>query len=371
MNNPAKYLLRFIGGSALLILLAVVLNFVVDPLQLFRPARLFAAMYSPDNRMQNAGLIHSQEFDTEFMGTSLAIHFRQSDIDRALGVRSIKLAMTGSNSKEQSLVLSAALERQPKRVIWQMDDWIFRDAPDVDADIYLPADFYRRNARGIAGYLFSGAMARESLWMLARSIAPLQPIVARMTNDVLFRFLISSVDDINTVGPDFDVPGSYNAKKAMAAFTRITDPVRSRYLADGYDYDAMVRRFEHDAVDLIAKNPDVTFDIYFPPYSILQFVAMRDASPATLKTVYAFSAHALPRLAQLPNVRLHDFRSVSEITHDLNNYGDVIHHSPAIDLKILSMLAAGKYLVDRAAPTASLDQLKAQVEAYRVENIER
>jgi len=44
-----------------------------------------------------------------------------------------------------------------------MDDWIFRDAPEIDADIYLPADLYRRNAKGIAGYLFNGSMARESL----------------------------------------------------------------------------------------------------------------------------------------------------------------------------------------------------------------
>jgi hypothetical protein len=60
-----------------------------------------------------------------------------------------------------------------------------------------------------------------------------------------------------------------------------------------------------------------------------------------------------------------------EITHDLGNYGDVIHHSPAIDLKVLSLLAEGKYAVDRAAPTASLEALKAQVEAYRVDNVER
>ena len=60
-----------------------------------------------------------------------------------------------------------------------------------------------------------------------------------------------------------------------------------------------------------------------------------------------------------------------EITHDLNNYGDVIHHLPAVDLRVLSILAAEKYLVDRAAPTASLERLKAQVEAYRVDNIER
>jgi len=367
MNNPGKYLWSFLGATALMMALAVLLNFVVDPLQLFRPARLFAAMYSTDSRMQNAGLIQSQDFDTVFMGTSLAIHFRQSDIDRALGVRSIKLAMTGSNSKEQSFVLAAALRRHPKRVIWQMDDWIFREAPDVDNDVYLPADLYRRNARGIAGYLFSGAMARESLWILARSIPPLQPVVARLTNGVLFKFPIPGIDDINTLRPDFDLPGFYNAKNAMAAFRRVSNPLRSHHLAEGYDYDAMVRRFDLDAVDLIAKNPDVTFDIYFAPYSILQFVAMRDASPKTLKIAYDFSAYAFPRLAQLPNVRLHDFRAVKEITHNLGNYGDVVHHSPAIDLKVLSMLAEKKYLVDRAAPLATLDQLKAQIEAYRVE----
>ena len=30
-----------------IMLIAAALNFIVDPLQLFRPARLFAAMYSP------------------------------------------------------------------------------------------------------------------------------------------------------------------------------------------------------------------------------------------------------------------------------------------------------------------------------------
>ena len=118
-------LLRFLCASVAIILMAAVLNYVVDPLQLFRPSRLFPAMYSPDTRMQDAGLIWSQPFDTALMGTSLSIHFRQSDIDRALSVRSLKLSMTGSNSREQSFVLATAMERHPRRVIWQLDDRIF------------------------------------------------------------------------------------------------------------------------------------------------------------------------------------------------------------------------------------------------------
>ena len=371
MSTPARNLIRILCMSGLIIVLAAALNFIVDPLQLFRPARFFPAMYSPDTRMQDAGLIRSQEFDTVFMGTSLAIHFRQSDIDRLLGVRSLKLAMTGSNSHEQGFVLAAALDRHPRRIIWQVDDWIFRNEPDIDSDIYFPADLYRRNARGIAGYLLSGAMARESAWILARSIKPLEPVVGLLTTGVLFKFPISQVDDINTLRADFDVSGAYNAKKAAAAFANITNPVRSIYLSERYDYGAMVRNFERDAVGLIGKNPDVKFDIYFAPYSILQWVAMRDASPATLKIVYDVSAYINQRLVQFPNVSLHDFRAAKEITHDLNNYADVIHHSPAIDLKALSWLAEGKYLVDRAAPTASIERLKAQVGAYRIDNIER
>ena len=71
MNAALKNLLRLLCASAAITVSAAALNFVVDPLQLFRPARLFAAGYSLDNRMQNAGLIRSQQYDTVFMGTSL------------------------------------------------------------------------------------------------------------------------------------------------------------------------------------------------------------------------------------------------------------------------------------------------------------
>jgi hypothetical protein len=371
MSKPTRNLLRFLCTSGLIIVAAVVLNFVVDPLQLFRPARLFVAMYSQDSRMQDAGLIRSQDFDTVFMGTSLALHFRQSDIDRVLGVRSLKLSLNGSTSTEQNFVLAAALERHPRRVLWEMDDWIFLDAPDIDSNIYLPANLYRGNLKGLASYLFSGTMARESAWILARSIPLIEKPVAWLTTGVLFKFPISSVDDINVLRPGFDVAQAYNAKKAMAAFRHITGSVRSANLADGADYDMRVRSFERDVIGLIAAYPDVTFEIYFPPYSILQWVAMRDASPQTFEQVYNFTAYVSRRLTAFPNVRLYDFREAKEVTHDLNNYADVTHHSPTIDLKVLSWLAEGKYRVDPSAPTASLDRLKAQVEAYRVEGAER
>ena len=99
MSYSLKDLIRFLCTALFVMAAAATINFVVDPLQIFRPARLFTAVYSNDSRLQDAGLIQSQEFDTIFMGTSLAMHFRQSDIDRRLGVKSLKLALNGSDSR--------------------------------------------------------------------------------------------------------------------------------------------------------------------------------------------------------------------------------------------------------------------------------
>ncbi len=365
MRAPFTHLGRLLLASIACVLGAAALTYVVDPLQLFRPSRL-AAFYSDDTRVQNAGLINSQSFETAFMGTSLAIHFRQSDIDRALGGHSLKLAMTGSNSRQQSFVLEQAIARGARRVIWEMDDFIFVDAADIEADPYLSVDLYRRTAKGVASYLFSATMAKESLFAIVRSFPPLRQPLTRAAPFLPVKFALSDVDDIYALPRDFDVAHGYNAEKTLASFAYITDPVRSRFLGEGYDYDVMVRHFEHDAVGLITRYPDVTFDVYFPPYSILQFVAMRDASPETLKIVTNLTAHIAQHLTQLPNVRLHDFRAIKEVTHDLNNYGDVIHHSPVVDAKVLQWLESGEYRVDPKAPLASLNELKAQVKAYRV-----
>ena len=91
---------------------------------------------------------------------------------------------------------------------------------------------------------------------------------------------------------------------------------------------------------------------------------MREAAPDTLQLVYKLSAYMIGRLLSLPNVTVFDFRDAQDITHDLNNYLDLVHHSPVVDLKVLSILAAREYVVTREAPTASIRRLKSQVEAY-------
>lgn len=359
--HAIKHLCRFFVAAALFLGLFAGFNFVIDPLQIFHRPWITPARYSSDPRFGNAGLIRSQEFDTAFMGTSYSVQLRQSEIDQRLGGKSLKLAISGGTSKEQNVVLTAALTRHPKRIVWQMDDYMFRNSGDVDA--YMPADLYQMNLKGLAEYLLNLRTARESLWMVLRSLKPLQRVAHVMLITGYLTFNETDVMELNTFPSNIDPASVFNSARAKAAFEQ---QVKSPHLLSaGIDYASMVVNFDRDALKLIKDNPDTQFTI-FPPSSILHWAAMRDASPQTLADIYKLSQHELTQLTRLPNATVHDFRAVEQITHDLDNYTDTIHYSPQVNRRILSFIAAGEHQVDRINPTASIGSLRGQVERYNV-----
>jgi len=336
-----------------------VFNSTIDPLQIFHSAWLTTARYSSNPRIGDAGLIRSQEFDTVFMGTSYSFHFRQGEIDEHLGGKSLKLAISGGTSKEQNVVLTAALKRHPKRVIWQMDDYMFRNSGEVDE--YMPADLYPMNLKGVANYLFSLKTLRDSIWITGSSLVPIMQRFSRGLFALgLIEFDQTDASKINTFPSDVDPSTVFNAEHAKQAFELSLKSPSG--ISAGFDYASMVRNFEHDAAALIESNPSIPFVLYFPPSSVLHWVALRDVAPEALQDIYKFNEYQLERLSRVTNVAVYDFRDVEEITHNLANYRDTIHHSLEINRRILASIATSEHLVDSANPCASIKRLKHQVE---------
>jgi hypothetical protein len=355
-----KRLVHFLCATIVFASLIAGFNYAVDPLQIFHPARFYQARYSSNPRVGDAGLIRNQNFDTVFMGTSLGFQFRQSEIDENLGGKSLKLAISGGTSKEESLVISAALRRLPKRIIWQMDDWMFRNSADVDE--YLPADLYRMNFRGIAKYLFSFETSRESIWILIRFLLPVRKLAEQLIVMGYITFNETDVSELNTFPPNITPSSIFNAAHAKEAFELSLKSPSG--LSAGFDYDSMVRNFERDAIGLIKAKPETPFVVYFPPYSILHWVALREVAPQALQAIYRFNEYQLEQLSHLPNVTVYDFRDVEEITHNLDNYRDTIHHSMIVNRQILAFIAAGDHRVDRINTRATIEKLKRQVDRY-------
>jgi hypothetical protein len=361
-QKQTKTLIQFLSATAVIAGLVAGINFIFDPFQVFRPALFYPARYSSNPRIGDVGLIKSQTFDTVFMGTSYSFHIRQSEIDESLGGKSIKLGMSGGTSKEQNLVIASALKRHPKRVIWQMDDYMFRDSADVDA--YLPADLYRMNVKGVLKYLFSRATFQETVWISLCQVLPVNRFSRGLFAQGFLTLDQTDANEINAFPPDVDPSSVFNDTSAKQAFEfALNSPAE---LTSGIDYNAMVRNFDRDAIGLINDNPDISFVIYFPPSSILSYLAMQEVAPRVLATIFKFNEYELGQLAQLSNVSLHDFRDVGQITHNLTNYRDTIHYSPAINRQILASIASGEHGVDNSNPMVSIENLKRQVKTYKV-----
>jgi hypothetical protein len=318
--------------------------------------------YTADSRLQNAGLIRSQDFNAVLMGTSLSVHLRPSDIDRAFGVRSVKLAMSGSDSVEQRFVLEAALARRPARVFWEFDDRAFFKSVGIDEDPFIRPDLYRMNLKGITGYLLGLDTTRESFFIALGAFRPLNVIAHGLAAARYLEFYGDDVDEIGTLPLNTDLSTIYNAAGIRSAFAAAEKYPKNIYVR--YDYRTLVRNFERDFIGVIQNHPDTRFCVFVPPHSILQYVTIRDVSPETLRTIYDFSAYALPRLLALPNVSVFDFRIAQDITHDLDNYMDLLHYRPTVDQRVLSFLASGEYQVDPTAPSASIERLSQQVAAF-------
>jgi hypothetical protein len=342
------------------------INVAVDPLQIFHAA-FGQAYYTTNERLQDAGLIRSQDFDTVFIGTSIGLHVRPSSIDRILGGRAVKLAGAGLSSKEQRFILDAALAaKHPKRVIWQMDDFAFRQAPDVDAADYFPADLYRMNAKGVAGYLLDPAMLRESIGIVARRATKLDRIMTRLTWIGYLQFGEDNLDDLNTI-PAYALT-QFGRDRALTWFHYFQEhPAKA---AIGYDQATIESSFQRDAIDLIQAHPDVTFVIFFPPYSILNYISLRELAPHDFKALFPINTYLVQQLARLPNVKLFDFRSAKNITHDLANFADLVHHSPGIDELLFEYLRDGVFAIDKQNPDKMLNVLREQIDVYRIDELE-
>jgi len=88
-----------------------------------------------------------------------------------------------------------------------------------------------------------------------------------------------------------------------------------------------VRHFEarRGSPDREQSGRDIRY-LFYALFDSCKFVAMRDASPATLKIAFTiFPSMPASGWRGSPMCAFFDFRVAKDVTHDLNNYGDVIH----------------------------------------------
>ena len=118
---------------------------------------------------------------------------------------------------------------------------------------------------------------------------------------------------------------------------------------------------EDNLIRLIRANPGINFWLFFPPYSVLAYVP---ADSAQLIAQIPFERAVLRELTPFPNVRVFDFQSATEVTHDLGNYTDPVHYGRRINEWIVDSIASDRFRITSDDVEQNLTRLIHDVNAY-------
>ena len=241
MKRQSRY---YLGWYALFVvafgvLFPMSIVYAIDPLQFFRRAA-YAPAFSTNERYQIPGLARNYDYDTVIAGTSMAQNFYLGYADKVLGARTLKIAISGSSAHEQFLVLNVAIRTgKVKRVIWGLDQWVFRGPPGrVRDDLgVFPYYLYETNPLGYFWYLFNASNLSDSIEVLTNRARVFGPSAK------------SVPDDWNT----FDKFYHFNRVNAVKDYF---DPVNFKGLGDSAmleatDLGVMSRSLEENTISLI------------------------------------------------------------------------------------------------------------------------
>ena len=116
---------------------------------------------------------------------------------------------------------------------------------------------------------------------------------------------------------------------------------------------------------LIEQHPEIRFDLFFPPYSILSYVADHYTWKHAFAERQAFKRFVVTEADRHPNAHVFDFQGIEEITHDFTNYKDLEHYDLEVNEYILKSLATGRHAVSAATYESELKAQAAQVDRGR------
>lgn len=329
MKQHRKWVYGFILALFLCLGMMAVSVFWVDPLQQYGPPRFLSQKYYKlPKRYLTSGLIKQHNFDTIVVGTSMTENFRPSYIDKKLGGHSIKLSIAGASAFEEKNVISAAIATgKVHTVLFGLDHFSFMgDAEHLrHGDGTFPLYLYDDKINNDYKYLFN--------------IDTIQYMV-KILSDSGFQMGKPQLDRDRYCW--WNDRFKFSHETAVAAWkTQRTTNLNGR---SSKVLEEMKTSFTVNFFEIIQNNPDVDFIVFFPPYSILAWLDIREQQE--LEEFLKFKKFVCLQLSGKKNVDIYDFQDISKIILNLENYRDHTHYGSNINDFIIDSIGRGDYRLD-------------------------
>ena len=325
MNGKMYSKTVVIAVIAVLLLIGTV-NVLIDPLFQYHKPLFGLEPVITSERYQDAGIAKNFEFDNAVIGNSLSENFVLSELDDALGGKTVKLTASGSHALDWTYILKLLSRRAPqtKTVLCNLDPYIFA-ASHTELKHYLPDYLYDRFLLNDVNYLFNFT------------------ILGYFTLDTLKKNKNGNIPDYDRFEVwDDDV--EYGRDVVLKNYKRAEISEDPR---DTSDYTENIADNIALLIPYFEKMPDTDFVFFFSPFSMLFWDSqIRSGSVQMQKAGYL---KACEMLSEYDNVRLYLWTDdqMFGIMGDLDHYIDEAHYDPEVCSVIARRIKVGQGLLTR------------------------
>ena len=290
-----------------------------------------------NQRYQNDGITRHFEYDAIITGTSMIENFKTSECDALFGTNSIKIPFSGASYKELNETLERALVYNDQvSVIFRGIDLgrLFSDKDYMRYESY-PDYLYDEHLLNDVSYLFNKDLFVDDV------IGAIEFDMHSDTSHTFDRY--SNWQNKHTYGKEA-VLAEYERPKASEKIREFS----------AEDEEVVRGNIRQNVTDLVEANPQITFYLFMPPYSIVYWDSLNQEG----KVQRAIDGQrvAIEMILQYDNVRLFGFFDEFDLICDLNQYRDDIHYGEQINTQMLEWMHDGEHEL-------TLDNYEAYIQA--------
>lgn len=307
----------------------------------------------PENneRYLNDGISRNFSYEGIITGTSMTENMKASDAESLFDVRFIKVPYAGAKYKEinDNLVRACGTGKDIRYIIRALDyNDLVQDKDAYDETFRYPTYLYNDNPFDDVRYVLNKTVLLEETLSVRR--AP----------------------EGEGTAVDFDTYGNWNAyystkfgaRNVLATYRRRQTPKPSRALTEA-EKEMLLGNIRQNVTDLADEHPEITFYLYFPPYSICYW----DILAGEGETDWHLEAEklAIEELLAHPNIRLYAFCDEFDLVCNLDNYKDYLHYGEWVNTWILECLKKEEHLLTEENYQAYLEEVRDFYSSYDYE----
>lgn len=337
--KASKWNMLVLGGTLGILFFIAIFTIVIDPF-LHYHAPLDGLEYPlKDERYQNDGIARHYSYNAMITGTSMVQNFKTSEFDELFdGAEAIKIAFSGASYKEVNDNIRRALEynSEIKYVLRSLDG----------TRLNYPADY--DEYEGYPEYFFDNNPFNDVEYLLNKEVVPKTLAVINYTR-------------AGNKTPTRDEYGNWSQYKIYGR----EEVLKSYGNLEGFEEEIVLTQEDHFNIrENVVRNvlqtaldyPDVTFYLFFPPYSICYWDVL--VQTKQLNMCLEAEKIAVEILIGIENIHIFSFNENIELISDLDNYTDSLHYGEWVNSDILRWISEGEYELTRENYDAYFEKVK-------------